>query len=126
MERDEVLVLQKAWNSELHLRYKTGMYACTTCGAYINPEKLEKSKNKKRQVFSTRRRTMTDTKPNETSLALLKTLMDSLAREIVAFDSHNPRRIDLLQELLLLNELAAEMRKKRMPVIIQRKNSASK
>ena len=69
---------------------------------------------------------MTDTKPNETSLALLKTLMDSLAREIVAFDSHNPRRIDLLQELLLLNELAAEMRKKRMPVIIQRKNSASK
>jgi hypothetical protein len=37
---------------------------------------------------------MTDTKPNETSLALLKT------------------RIDLLQELLLLTELAAEMRKK--------------
>ena len=58
MERDEVLELQKAWknrgnpscnhpvyDSELHLRYKTGMYACTTCGAYINPEKLEKSKS---------------------------------------------------------------------------------
>lgn len=69
---------------------------------------------------------MTDTKPNETSLALLETLMDSLAHEIVAFDSHDPRRIDLLQELLLLNELAAEMRKKRMPLTIQRKNSASK
>ena len=54
---------------------------------------------------------MTDTKPNETSLALLRTLMDSLAHEIVAFDSHDPRRIDLLPELLLLNELAAEMRK---------------
>jgi hypothetical protein len=55
---------------------------------------------------------MTDTKPNETSLALLKTLKDSLAHEIIAFDSHNPQRIDLLQELLLLTELAAEMRKK--------------
>ena len=44
MERDDVLVHQKACNSELHLPYKTGMYACTTCGAYINPEKLEKSK----------------------------------------------------------------------------------
>ena len=83
--------------------------------------KIGENQNKKRQVFSIRRRTMTDSKPNETSLALLKTLMDSLAHEIVAFDSHDPRRIDLLQELLLLNELAAEMRKKRMPVIIQRK-----
>jgi len=38
MERDEVLVFQKAWNSELHLRYKTGMYACTTCGATSIPK----------------------------------------------------------------------------------------
>lgn len=50
---------------------------------------------------------MTDTKPNETSLALLRTLMDSLAHEIVAFDSHDPRRIDLLQELLLLNGIGS-------------------
>ena len=42
--------------------------------------------------------------------------MDSLAHEIVAFDSHDPRRIDLLQELLLLNELAAEMRKTLNPL----------
>jgi len=69
---------------------------------------------------------MTDTKPNETSLALLKTLMDSLAHEIVVFNSHDPRRIDLLQELLLLTELAAEMSKKGMPVIMQRKSSAPK
>ena len=71
---------------------------------------------------------MTDTKPNETSLALLKTLMDSLAHEIVG------RSIPMIQRRLtdlnsrsscyLLTELAAAEMRERDAVIMQRKRSA--
>jgi hypothetical protein len=52
-----------------------------------------------------------DTKPNETSLALLNAQMDSLAREVGALDRDDPKRADLVKEIFRLSELAAEMRR---------------
>jgi hypothetical protein len=52
-----------------------------------------------------------DTKPNETSLALLNAKMDSLAREVGALDRDDPKRADLVKEIFRLSELAAEMRR---------------
>jgi hypothetical protein len=52
-----------------------------------------------------------DTKPNETSLALLNAKMDSRAREVGALDRDDPKRADLVKEIFRLSELAAEMRR---------------
>ena len=43
-----------------------------------------------------------DTKPNETSLALLNAKMDSLAREVGALDRDDPKRADLVKEIFHL------------------------
>ena len=48
-----------------------------------------------------------DTKPNETSLALLNAKMDSLAREVGALDRDDPKRADLVKEIFRLSKLAA-------------------
>jgi hypothetical protein len=50
-------------------------------------------------------------KPDERNLAALKARMGSLARTVVALKPNDPRRSDLMQELLLTNELAAEIEK---------------
>jgi hypothetical protein len=51
-----------------------------------------------------------DTKPNEAGLALLNAQMDSLAREVGAFNRQDPKRADLVKEIFRLTELAAEWR----------------
>ncbi len=53
---------------------------------------------------------MAKDKPNKPSLAALKARMDSL-QELIAFERDAPRRFDLIQELLLTNELVAEIEK---------------
>jgi hypothetical protein len=53
---------------------------------------------------------MANDKPNKPSLAALKARMDSL-QELIAFERDAPRRFDLIQELLLTNELVAEIEK---------------
>jgi hypothetical protein len=52
-----------------------------------------------------------DTKPNEAGLALLNAQMDSLAREVGALNRDDPRRADLVKEILRLAELSAELRR---------------
>ena len=52
-----------------------------------------------------------DTKPNETSLALLNAQMDSPAREVGALDRDDPKRADLVKEIFHLTEIAAELRR---------------
>ena len=46
-----------------------------------------------------------DTKPNETSLALLNAKMDSLAREVGALDRDDPKRADLVKEIFSLERI---------------------
>jgi hypothetical protein len=53
---------------------------------------------------------MANDKPNKPSLAALKARMDSL-QERIAFERDALRRFDLIQELLLTNELMAEIEK---------------
>ena len=53
---------------------------------------------------------MANNKPNKPNLAALKARMDSL-QELIAFESNALRRFDLIQELLLTNELVAEIEK---------------
>jgi hypothetical protein len=55
---------------------------------------------------------MPHTKPQETSLALLNERMDQLARKIGILDHDDPRRAKIFKEMLRLNDLAREMKKR--------------
>ena len=55
---------------------------------------------------------MPDNKPNEISLALLNERMDQLTRKIGILDHDDPRRAKIFKEMLRLNDLAREMKKR--------------
>lgn len=55
---------------------------------------------------------MPQTKTQETSLALLNERMDELARKIGILDHDDPRRAKIFKEMLRLNDLAREMKKR--------------
>ena len=55
---------------------------------------------------------MPHTKTQETSLALLNERMDQLARKIGILDHDDPRRAKIFKEMLRLNDLAREMKKR--------------
>ena len=55
---------------------------------------------------------MPPTKTQETSLALLNERMDELARKIGILDHDDPRRAKIFKEMLRLNDLAREMKKR--------------
>ena len=52
------------------------------------------------------------TKTQETSLALLNERMDELARKIGILDHDDPRRAKIFKEMLRLNDLVREMKKR--------------
>ena len=55
---------------------------------------------------------MPHTKTQETSLELLNERMDELARKIGILDHDDPRRAKIFKEMLRLNDLAREMKKR--------------
>jgi hypothetical protein len=53
---------------------------------------------------------MSDTKTEETSLALLDAQIDQLARQVGKLEPGDPKRAELIKEIFRLTELAAEMK----------------